>query len=186
MNAITEFDLSVLHSLETIRNEVLTFILRVFTHLADAGIFWILLCAAMLIYPKTRKIGFYAAVALALQAILGEAILKHIVCRERPYYYEPWIDTIINRPITYSFPSGHTSSSAAVALSVFIQNRKMGAPLIVIALLVAFSRVYFMVHYPTDVICGIILGCLCAVITFFILGYILKKYHVPFITQKDR
>ncbi|MBR6045281.1 MAG: phosphatase PAP2 family protein [Ruminococcus sp.] len=181
MKFITEWDLLVLEAVGDMRNPVLTFILRIFTHLADAGIFWIFVCLMLILYPRTRRIGIFAAVALAAQVLLGEVLIKHIVCRERPFFYVPSIDTIINHPTSYSFPSGHTSASFAVSLSVLFQNRKLGLPLLVAAFLIGFSRMYFMVHYPTDVICGMLLGTLTAIAVFFILGYLSKKHSIKYL-----
>ena len=84
MSAITSWDFSVLEAIEGIRNEVLTFILRIFTYMGEKGWFWVLLCIILLIIPKTRKIGIYAAVALAVQFLLGEVLTKNLVCRDRP------------------------------------------------------------------------------------------------------
>ena len=175
MSAITSWDFSILEAIEGIRNEVLTFILRIFTYMGEAGWFWILLCIVLLIIPKTRKIGIYAAAALAIQFLLGEVLTKNLVCRDRPFIQHPDIDTIIKHPSGYSFPSGHTSSSISVALSVFFHNKKLGAPLIVIAIIIIFSRLYFEVHFPTDIIGGLILGTAMAIIVYFVLGHFFKK-----------
>ena len=175
MNAITEWDLSALRAIEGIRNDVLTFIMKFFTYMGDKGILWISLCILLIAIPKTRKIGIYAAAALAFQFILGEGLLKHLICRDRPFAFDDSINTIITRPTTYSFPSGHTSSSMAVSFSVFFQNKKLGAPLVLIAFMIAFSRLYFMVHFPTDIIGGFVLGLSAAIAVFFILNYYFKK-----------
>lgn len=175
MNAITEWDISILEKIESLRCEPLTVFFRIVTYLGNHGIIWILLSLVLIINKKTRRIGLFAAAALLLQFICGELILKFIIQRERPFYYRPDFDTIINHPTSYSFPSGHSGSSAAFSLAVFFQNKKLGAPLLLLAASICFSRIYFMVHYPTDVMAGITLGIASAVVTFFLLNHIFKK-----------
>lgn len=174
-----DWEFAVLDAFESIRNEFLTYIFKFFTYLGDKGIFWISLCLLLIIIPKTRKIGIYAGIALLIQVLLGELMLKHIIQRERPFVIDTSIDTIIPIPMgKYSFPSGHSSSSAAVALSVFLQNRKLGIPLMITALMIMVSRLYFCVHFPTDIIGGLILGAAVAVAVFFMLNFIIKKYNI--------
>lgn len=169
-----EFDF--LYWVVGIRNDFLTAIGKGLTFLGDKGIFWIALCLILIIIPKTRKIGIYAGAALALQALMGEVILKHIIQRERPFVQDSGLTTIIPAPTgKYSLPSGHSASSAAVAASVFIQNKKLGIPLIVVAVMIMLSRLYFCVHFPTDIISGLVLGTAVAVAVYFMLEYILKK-----------
>ncbi len=171
LSAITDWDYAVLERMGEIRNDVLSYILSVFSYMCDLGIFWIILCVILLINPKTRRIGAYAACALALQFILGEGIIKHLVRRDRPFIQYSDIDTFIRHPRGYSFPSGHSSASAATSLCIFLQNKKLGAPLLVVALLVMFSRLYFQVHFFSDVVCGCILGSVVAVFIYFLLKH---------------
>ncbi|MBR6874023.1 MAG: phosphatase PAP2 family protein [Ruminococcus sp.] len=174
MAAAWEF--SVLDFFISIRNDALTAFNKFITMLGDKGIFWIILCAVLLIIPKTRKIGLYAAVALAVQALLGELALKHIVQRERPFVQDPSITTIIPLPMgKYSLPSGHSASSAAVAVSVFLQNKKFGIPLIALSLLIMQSRLYFCVHFLTDILAGAALGTAVAIMVYYTMNYIIKK-----------
>ena len=175
LSFITDWDYAVLEKMGGIRNDVLSYILSVFSYMCDLGIFWIAVCVILLINPKTRKIGIYAACALVLQLILGEGIIKHLVRRERPYIQYPDIDTFIRHPSGYSFPSGHSAASAAASLSIFLQNKKLGAPMLVIALLVMFSRLYFQVHFVSDVVCGCLLGAAVSVFIYLLLRHIEKK-----------
>lgn len=100
--------------------------------------------------------------AILMTTLIGEGIVKNIVRRQRPFK-EKEKELLISKPITYSFPSGHTASSFA-ALTIFIQMNNTVALLAApIATMIAFSRIYLRVHYPTDVIFGVILGCLCGI-----------------------
>ena len=102
---------------------------------------------------------------LLLNAILGEVIIKNIVQRPRVFNTYPDISIIINPPDSYSFPSGHTASSftAAMLIGYYLKKWRYGA--YILASLIAFSRLYLFVHYPTDIICGILLGTISALIT---------------------
>lgn len=175
MSAITEFDFYLLEAISRLRNGILTPIMKALTYAGSGGLVWIVICFILIIYPKTRKIGIYAAAALAVEYVIGELTIKPLIARERPFIQHPWIDTIIKHPTSYSFPSGHTSSSAAVAASIFIQNKKLSIPFIILAVGIMFSRLYFCVHFPSDILFGIIHGILWAVITYQILKMLTDK-----------
>lgn len=133
------------------------------TKLGDAGIFWIALSLLFIIMPKYRKAGLSMGAALLMGLILCNLILKPLVARIRPYDYQfehfnVMIELLIATPHDYSFPSGHTIASFEAATALLLHNRKLGIPAMVIAVLVAFSRLYLYVHYPTDVIASMILG----------------------------
>ena len=71
-----------------------------------------------------------------------------------------------------SFPSGHTLGSFNGAISIFLYNKKWGTAALVLATLIAFSRMYVYVHFPTDIIGGILLATGCAILSY----YILKRF----------
>ena len=171
-----DWELDFLHWIMDIRTDFLTAFGKVLTYLGDKGIFWIALCLILLIIPKTRKIGLYAGIALAFSALSGELILKHIIQRDRPFVQDTSLTTIIPIPTgKYSLPSGHSASSAAVSVSVFIQNKKLGIPLMVLAVMIMLSRIYFCVHFPTDIVCGLVLGTVSAIGVYLVLERIQKK-----------
>ena len=99
--------------------------------------------------------------ALILDLILCNGILKNLFHRVRPYDIRTSIELLVKRPLDYSFPSGHTAASfaAVVALSFAGEKRAWKAAL-VLACLIAFSRMYLYVHYPTDVLGGVLVGIL--------------------------
>ena len=103
--------------------------------------------------------------ALILDMILCNGILKHVFARVRPCDVNTTIQLLVPRPSDYSFPSGHTAASfAAVAALFFAGQKKLWKPALVLAVLIAFSRLYLYVHYPTDILGGIIVGVLCGYI----------------------
>jgi undecaprenyl-diphosphatase len=68
------------------------------------------------------------------------------------------IPLLIEAPTDYSFPSGHTIASFEAATVLLIRHKKWGIMAMVLAVLIAFSRLYLYVHYPTDVLSSIVLG----------------------------
>ena len=144
---------------ENVRNPILTPLMKAVTHLGDAGIFWILLTLVLLILPRTRKVGLGSAIALLGSLVVCNLILKNAVGRIRPYEVIAGLECIVGRAHDASFPSGHTSASFASAVALFRQiPRKYGVPLLILAALIAFSRLYVGIHYPTDVLAGLVIG----------------------------
>lgn len=182
MDAIYSFDYSILNYInEHFHNAFFDGFFSIITHLADAGWFWIALAALLLCFKKTRKTGCVMVAALLMGVIFGNGILKPLIHRVRPYDNAAWSPAVtratllISPPSDYSFPSGHTLASFEGAFGIFLCNKKWGAPALVLAVLISFSRLYFYIHYPTDVIGGMILGIGFAVAAFFIVGAIWNK-----------
>ena len=149
---------------DSIRNLILTPIFLVITTLADGGMIWILLTLLMLCIQKTRKAGYMAAVALIGSLLINNIFLKNVVARTRPYEVIEGLICLVRRPRDYSFPSGHTTTSFAAAWVMFRQlPKRFGVPALVLAILIALSRLYVGVHYPSDVLFGaldgIAIGC---------------------------
>ena len=150
--------------------------MQAISFLGNAGWIWIA-CALTLIIPaKTRRIGVTVACALVFSLLICNITIKPIVARVRPYDLREGIALIISKPTDYSFPSGHTSISFAGAVAIFSCNKKFGAAALVLATLIAFSRLYLYVHFPTDVLGGMIVGSLCGVLGYLVTKFIYKKY----------
>ena len=172
---MTQIDFSSLYWIQDhIVCAALTPVMKLFTTLGNGGILWIIIGILLLFFKKTRSIGIASLLSLALVAILNNEIIKAIVQRPRPFTYVD-IELLITAPGGYSFPSGHTSSSFAAATAVFLKNKKLGAVLLVCAALIGFSRMYFFVHFPSDVFVGMIEGILTAVAVTLLLDYAKKK-----------
>lgn len=162
------FELSILDFLqEHLRCAFLDSVVPVFTKLGDAGIVWILLAIGLLAFPKTRRVGLAVACALLLDLLLCNLIVKPIVARERPYTYRD-IQLLIPALKDYSFPSGHTAASFAATSALFFRKNRLWIPALVLSVLLGFSRLYLYVHFPSDVLCGALLGVLAG-----FLGYLL-------------
>ena len=152
-------EFKLLDWIQTLRTPVLDQVMCWITKLGNGGAIWILLAVALLVIPRTRKTGMILAAALAVNVILCNGILKPLIARVRPCEVNTAIRLLILRPADYSFPSGHTAASfAAVAALFAAKERKLWKPTLVLAILIAFSRLYLYVHYPTDILGGIVLG----------------------------
>lgn len=145
----------------------------VITYLGENGLFWILLALLLIVLGKKqgwRVTGCLMLVAMLLGLLAGEVILKNIVCRPRPFQeISGDIALLIPPPSGWSFPSGHSCSSFAAATAISLRDKRLGAAALVLAALIAFSRVFLFVHYPTDVLAGSALGVLCALVVNY--GY---------------
>lgn len=132
------------------------------THLGDFGIFWILLTIVLLIPKKTRKAGLASALALIIGTLITNVAIKNVVARVRPYEVIQELDLMIEKQKDFSFPSGHTCASFASAFAIYkckeVFPKKWRTAAMVLATLIALSRLYVGVHYPTDVLGGLIVG----------------------------
>ena len=152
-------------------------IMKFITFFGNAGWFWIVLSLVLAFIPKTRKIGLTACCALLFSLIFCNLTLKPLIARTRPYDVIEGIKLIIEAEHDYSFPSGHTSASFAAAVSIFYYDKKwFGISALVFATLIAFSRLYLYVHFPTDVLGGLVLGIVCATLAFFTVKFGYKKF----------
>jgi undecaprenyl-diphosphatase len=165
LETITQADGEILLWIqENLRRDFLSPFVKFITHLGDAGWFWIVLALILVIIPKTRQTGLVTASALLGSYMVNNLLLKNLVARTRPYEVVDGLNRIIEAQSDWSFPSGHTGSSFAAAVVIFILcPRKYGIPALVLAVLISLSRLYVGVHYPTDVLCGAITGTVMAV-----------------------
>lgn len=148
------------------------------TSLADKGWFWILLAVILLFFRKTRVAGVTVLVALIFNHVMTNMILKDLVGRPRPYVASDEIVTLIKQLSSYSFPSGHTSSSFAAAFVLYrMLPKKAGILALVLAGMIGFSRMYVGVHYPTDVLGGIVVAFMCSVWAHYLVQVIIRKWR---------
>lgn len=146
---------------EYLRNPVLTPVLKVITTLGNGGAIWILLTLLILLLPKTRRVGCMMAVALLGTLLINNMLLKNLVARTRPYEVIEGLTYLVKRPGDLSFPSGH-SGCAFSAACIMLRRlpKRYGIPAIVFAIVISLSRLYVGVHYPSDVLFGVISGIL--------------------------
>ena len=147
------------------------------THLGDEGILWIAMGLTMLFWKKTRPMGFTVLLSLLFDFLIINVTLKDLISRPRPFVVNEAIRPLITDVSPYrSFPSGHSggSFSAMFALYWWVP-KKVGIPALVLAALVALSRLYVGVHYPTDILAGCLVGFLCGALAYYVVQAIRKK-----------
>lgn len=158
------------------RNGFLDKIMPAISIIGDYGIVPIVIAIVLMLIPRTRKTGIAMGVSIALGAVFGNLILKNVVARVRPYDVVEGINLLIPALSDYSFPSGHTLVCFEAATVLFVtEKRYIGIAAYIIAAFVAFSRLYLYVHYPTDVLMGIILGVLFGVAASFVVDWFFSK-----------
>lgn len=159
-----------------LRHEVLTPVLTFITHLGDKGLFWIVLSLLLLIKKSTRKTGFLSLLSLLIIFLIVNVCMKNGFARIRPYETLTDLLLLIEKQSDFSFPSGHSASSFASAVVLFKQlPKRYGIPILILAVLIAFSRIYMGVHYPTDILAGILIGSIVALLIVYVNKRIEKK-----------
>lgn len=164
-------DITILNFIQNhFHNEITDWIFPYITRMGDHGMIWVLAALCMIVSKKYRKNGILLLVILAVTHMIGEMTMKPLIARPRPFVTFPGHQLLIPAPEGYSFPSGHADSSFAAAFTLWKTNKNFGIPAFLLAFLIAFSRTFLFVHYPSDILCGAILGVLCS--------YILIKFSV--------
>lgn len=163
---------------EYLRNPVLTPILKVITNLGNGGAIWILLTLLILLLPKTRRVGCMMAVALLGTLLINNMLLKNLVARTRPYEVIEGLTYLVKRPGDLSFPSGHAGCAFSAACIMLRRlPKRYGIPAFVFAIVISLSRLYVGVHYPSDVLFGVISGILISYAAEALVERIWKKEH---------
>ncbi len=159
--AVNLFEIGIL---DWIQNNLRTgfgdFFMSKITVLGDGGIVWILMTLALLLIPKTRKLGLCCAVSLLIDLALCNGLLKNLIARTRPYVVNPDVVLLVPPPGEYSFPSGHAAASFTAVGALAFNKSKLWIPACAVAVIISLSRLYLYVHYPTDVLGGAVLGLL--------------------------
>lgn len=166
---IQSVDFSILNFIqEHFQCGFLNWLMPKITFLGDRGLIWILIGIIMLFFRKSRKYGIIMLISLTLGALIGNVCLKNLVARSRPCWIDSAHNMLIDVPKDFSFPSGHTIASTVGAAVTFYANKRLGIAAIVLAALIAFSRLYLYVHFPTDILAGALIGLFCALLVIFV------------------
>lgn len=152
-------DWSILHGLRALTAcPLLDFWMPKITALGNSGIVWVLAAVALLCSKKYRKYGLMLLAGLVVAMLAGNLALKNLFARPRPCWLDESVPLLIDRPRDYSFPSGHTMAAAIGATILTAADRRFGWAAIPLAVLIAFSRMYLYVHFPSDILGGAVLG----------------------------
>ncbi len=161
---------------EYIRNPILNPVMIFVTTLGNTGIIWIILSLILMVNKKTRRLGITCALSLIIMLFINNIFIKNLVARTRPYEVIENLTILVSKPSDFSFPSGHTASSFAFTTVLLKETKsRWKYASLALAILIALSRLYVGVHYPTDVLGGLILGIAYA----FIAVAIIHKVKLP-------
>ncbi len=176
------FDLPILDWIQAhLANDLLDTIMPIITLFGDGGVFWIAVAVLLLCFPKTRKTGLGMGFALLMGLLVCNITLKPLVQRTRPYDFQleqfgVVIHLLIDAESSFSFPSGHTIASFEAATVLLKNDKRMGIPAMILAVLIAFSRLYLYVHYPTDVIFSVFAGTLFGFLGNALAGRVMARF----------
>lgn len=151
-------ELQILHWINDHHQVWLTPIMKFFTDFGEMGIGWIVIAILCLAFKRTRKLGLTLVLALIMMYIIGELTLKPLVARARPCQIDTSVSMLIPCPKQFSFPSGHSYASFASSMVIYLYHKRWGLLAFAVAIIVAMSRLYFFVHFPTDILAGALLG----------------------------
>ena len=188
-----DLELKVLDSISAIKSPLLDRLMIFFSSLSDHGELWItigilsaiyfLICERRSTSPRPflqienterylrkvprahhENVGLIILIALIFSFLITNLTLKPLVSRIRPYEVKDQVKLLVGQLKDFSFPSGHTSASFAAATAIWLSNRKWGIAALILASIIAFSRLYLYVHFPTDILGGAVIGAVSALL----------------------
>ena len=158
------------------RTEVLDSFFLGLTRVAGSyGQLWLIIAALLLIFKGTRRAGISVVIAYMAVYLLGQIILKQLISRPRPCQIDQAFALLVARPSSSSFPSTHSAWAFGAATAIFMRHRKLGSAAYAVAALIAFSRLYMFLHFPTDVLFGAAMGMALGVLAHWIMKALWKK-----------
>lgn len=186
MDILNQMDFSILNFIAAyFQCDWLNAIMPLVTALGDNGFIWGLLAAALLTKRKYRKTGIGILAVLVLGFLVCNLGIKPLVARIRPFEFNASVQLLVNAPLDYSFPSGHAESSFAAVTVLFLNRIKGRYIALVLAVMIAFSRLYLYVHYPTDVLAGGLLGICLGFVVVYLVDRATAPQHVRLVNLPD-
>lgn len=167
------FDGGIFGFFNSISSDFLTGFMHFISLIGEKGLIVLIPSVILMLFAKTRKLGFCMALSVAVGALFTNITLKNLIDRPRPFLDEQYRDFWLQAGHFFedksSFPSGHTTSVMAGATALFLcGNKKWSWFGFIVALLMGISRIYLVAHYPTDVIAGLVVGAVAGVLAFFL------------------
>ena len=154
-----DLDFSILYWIQAhLRCGLLDWLMPKLSLLGNMGAIWILLALVMVMRKSTRQGGLTLAAGLFCSLLIGNLLVKPLAARPRPCWIDTTVEMLVAVPGDFSFPSGHSLSAFIAAAILLRYDKRFGIPALVLASLIAFSRLYVFVHFPSDVAAGIVLG----------------------------
>lgn len=177
-----DVEMGILFALQDLHCAWLDPVMIFFTSLGNNGIVWILIALLCICFKRSRRCGILMILTMLFCLAIGNGVIKNLVARPRPFQVlgDPSM-LIIPPPGEFSFPSGHTMHGFAASVMIFLHNRRAGIVAILAAAVIAFSRMYLFVHFPTDILGGIVIGTLAALMV-----YALAKKIKPEILKEEK
>lgn len=184
-NEVDLFFAEIMHKVQVGAGVFMTPFLKIVSLLGNGGAVFLVTAFILLFFKNTRKTGVAVFIALLVGLLLTNVLLKNIVARDRPFadissiYYEYWVSSGSLSANGYSFPSGHTTAATAFAIVLFLfGNKKFSWMLFIIPILMGMSRVYFSVHFATDIFGGIVVGVISAIIAWGVIKLLAKNNNI--------
>lgn len=172
-------DFDILYAIQSIHTPLLDSIILAVTKITGSyGQIWLVVAAALLIFRKTRKCGICILVSYGLVYLVGQYGLKDLIARPRPCHLDGTVPLLVSRPGSYSCPSTHSAWAFAAATCIFYYFKKPGIAVLLVAAFIGFSRLYLFVHFPTDVLLGLVMGVIMALLTCRVADAVGKKKKV--------
>ena len=176
MNHFLEIEFQILNTIAGLRTEWLDTILPIISSFGDHGLGWVFVAIVLCCIPRYRKAGLAMGLALIFCLTIGNLTLKPLIARPRPYSYVPELILLVAPLADFSFPSGHTFASFASATALYLYHKKLGMAAYVLAAVIAFTRLYLYVHFPSDVLAGMILGVLSGYIAYRLINLVSARF----------
>ena len=179
---MTQIEANILYWIqENLRTPFLNGFASVLGLVGELGILWIALTLILMAKKNTRKLGIFCGISVLLTFITVTLIIKPIVNRPRPYAVFDYLTTVGIVPHDSSFPSGHASNAFACAWVLFRKDRgRLGIPALIAAILISLSRVFCGIHYPSDVLCGALIGIFMSEVSIRAFKRPVKKLFIRF------
>ena len=171
---------------DKLRGGVIDPVMTVLSQMGNGGAVWIETAVLLLFFRKTRRAGVAMLLALAAGYVIGNLCIKELVMRPRPFVTHSDLTALLDPGDPWSFPSGHALSSFAAATALWCFHKKTGVLALVLAALIAFSRLYASVHYPTDVLAGMLIGIALAHAAAFLTDRIIDTFHSIRLRKGDK